>query len=163
LLYPDPEPLHAEGAATFSVADAVALFREAVIVVEPALTPAATPDGDTVAIAAFDVVQTAVEVISAVVPSLYVATAANAWVFPAATLAGLGEIAMDFSVAGAGGAAATTVTDAVFAVTPLIEAAIVAEPAMAPVAFPPALTVTMAGLEDIHVAVALTSEVDPSL
>lgn len=148
-------------ATTFSVTVAVIPFSEAVMIVDPALTPVATPDGATVAIAAFDVVQAAVEVITDVVPSLYVAFAANAWTVPTATLAGFGEIVMDCSVADV--AATATVTDAVFAVTPPIEAEIVADPATTPVAVPPAMTVTIAGLEETHVAVEVTSEEDPSV
>lgn len=146
-----------------SVADAVTLFSEAVMVVEPAATGVASPAELIVAMAGFEDDQIAEGVMSLVVPSLYVAFAANACVVPTATLAGFGDIAMDFSVGGAGGTAAATVTDAVFAATAPMEAAIVAEPATTPVAFPPALTVTTAGLEDTHVADAVTSEAVPSL
>lgn len=65
----------------------------------------------------------------------------------------------------------TAIDDTVFAVTvsaavpliPLTVAVIVVDPAATPVASPPVVMVAVAVLDEIHVAVAVTFPVDPSL
>jgi hypothetical protein len=76
-------------------------------------------------------------------------------------LAFAGEMEMDERV-GAGGVVAVTVR-VVVALTPLYEAAIVADPAAPPVARPEALMVAVAAAELVHVADVVTTAAELSL
>jgi hypothetical protein len=80
----------------------------------------------------------------------------NCCVEPVATLGVGGVTAMDDTVF------AVTVSAAV-PLMPLTVAVIVVEPAATPVARPAALTVAVAVLEELHVAVAVTFPLEPSL
>lgn len=159
LLYPDPALLHPDGPATVSVADAVRLFSEAVMVVEPAATPAAKPAVLIVALAGFEDDQVAEEVTFCEVPSLSVSVAVICRVAPAATLP-TGAERVIVPVAGGGSAATFSVTPAetLFSV-----AVMVAEPALRAVATPDAVTVATAALDVVQAAVEVTLAVVPSL
>ena len=82
----------------------------------------------------------------------------NCWVAPAAMPAVAGVTAIDCSVGATTGTVSVTV-----AVKPLYCAVIVVEPAPTAVASPLALIVATPVLEELHVACAVTSPVDPSL
>lgn len=142
---------------TVRVAVPVTPLRVAVTVVEPAATPVANPDA-TVATVGFELVQVAVVVTFPVVPSLYVAVAANCWVAPTAMLVAAGVTAMEVRVA----TGAETVTAAV-ALTPVRVAVTVVEPVVSAVASPAALMFATAGFEDTQVALVVTFAVEPSL
>jgi hypothetical protein len=77
---------------------------------------------------------------------------------PIAKLAGFGDTAIAVTVF----AAAVTLSAAV-PLTPLSEAVMVLEPAVAPVAKPDELTVATAALEDVQVAADVTFAVELSL
>jgi hypothetical protein len=142
---------------TVRVAVPLMPLRVAVRVVEPAATAVASPDA-TVATVGFELVQVAVVVTFPVVPSLYVAVAANCWVAPTAILAVAGVTAIEVTIATEAG----TVTVAV-ALTPLTVAVTVVEPEVSAVASPAALMLATAGFEDTQVALVVTSAVDLSL
>jgi hypothetical protein len=133
-------------------------LRVAVRVVEPAATPVASPDG-AVATVGFELVQVAVVVTFPVVPSLYVAVAANCWVAPTAILAVAGVTAIEVSVATGAG----TVRVAALLLMPLTVAVTVVEPVVSAVASPAALMLATAGFEDTQVALVVTFAVEPSL
>lgn len=145
-------------AVTSSVARAVKLPSVAVMVTAPAAIAVARPEPFTVATAVFDELQLMPEVGVAVVPLLYVAVAVNCCVVPTVTETVAGERE-----------SAVMVTDAAFTVrsvdplTPLSEAATVAEPAATPVAMPLVLTVAIAVFDELHATDAVTFAVEPSL
>jgi hypothetical protein len=134
-------------------------LRVAVTVVEPAATAVATPDALIVATVGFELVQVAVVVTFPVVPSLYVAVAANCWVAPTAMLAVAGVTAIEVTVATEAG----TVRVAALLLMPLTVAVTVVDPVVSAVASPAALMVATAWFEDTHVALVVTSAVDLSL
>jgi hypothetical protein len=109
-----------------------------------------------VATASFELVQSAVELISAVEPSLYVAVAVNCCVAPTARLGVVGDNEMAVT------ALDVTVSVAV-PLTPLIEAVTVVEPVATAVASPDEPIVATEGLTAVQFAVAVTSAVEPSL
>jgi hypothetical protein len=81
------------GGAACMVSVAVPLIplADAVMVEVPAATPVANPEEAIVATVVVAEVQVAVVVMSAVVPSLYTAVAANCWVAPMTMLAVFGD------------------------------------------------------------------------
>ena len=143
---------------TVRVAVPVTPLRVAVTVVEPAATAVASPDA-TVATVGFELVQVAVVVTFPVVPSLYVAVAANCWVAPTAILAVAGVTAIEATVA----AEAGTVRVAALLLMPLMVAVTVVEPVVSAVASPAALMLATAGFEDTQLALVVTFAVEPSL
>jgi hypothetical protein len=118
----------------------------------------ASPAALIVAVAGVELVQLAVEVITAVEPSLYVAVAVNCCVATAEMLAVLGVTAIEVSVF----AIAPTASVAA-PLTPLSDAVIVVEPVDNPVTNPSEFTVATVAVELVQVAVVVTSAVEPSL
>jgi hypothetical protein len=111
-----------------------------------------------VAVAGVELVHVAVEVTTAVEPSLYVAVAVNCCVAPGEMLAVLGAIEIETSVF----TAAPTVSVAV-PLTPLSDAVIVVEPAATPLANPAEFTVPTVAVELVQLAVVVTFAVELSL
>jgi hypothetical protein len=135
----------------------VTLFNVAVMFVEPTPVTVARPVAAIVAVAAFEDAQATCIVRFCVVLSLNVPTALYCCVWPFATVAVVGVIAMDCSVA------AVTVSVAELLVTAPDVALIVALPTPAPVAKPVALIVATVVADELHVAVFVRFCVLPSL
>lgn len=148
----------AVAAVTVTFARPLTPSREAMMVVEPAATPVATPEEFTEAIAELVTVQLAVVVTFAVELSSYVAVAVNCWVAPTTKLALVGETVMDVNVLAAIG----TVTVAC-ALTPLNVAVTVVEPAATPVNIPAEFTIASVAFAVLQVAVFVTFAVELSL
>jgi hypothetical protein len=146
------------GGVTVSWAVALMPLRAAVRVTSPpATTPVARPELLTVAMEVLLEVHVALLVTSRVEPSLYLPVAVNCCVLPAGTEA---EEGVSWREVGTGG---VTVSWAV-ALTPLRVAVRVTGPPIAtPVARPELLTVAMEVLLEVHVALLVTSRVEPSL
>ncbi len=143
-------------AVTVSIALPLTPFDDAVMLVEPAATPVASPVPFIVATAALAAVQLTVELTFAVVPSLYFDVAVNCCVMPAEILP------LDGATVIAANVFAATVSVALPLTTP--NAAVTVElPDATPVASPVVFSVATAGSEDVQLTVELTFAVDPSL
>jgi hypothetical protein len=143
------------GAVIVSGTEALIEPSAAVMFVAPCARPEASPAPFTVATAGTEDFQVTETVRSCMVPSLYVPVAANCCVFPAATLAMLGEIVIETRTAGA----TLSVAD------PLIGpevAVMLVEPVPVPTASPPAIDATCVML-DAQVADEVRSCVLPSV
>jgi hypothetical protein len=163
-------PFAIDGAAGVTVIDcsvaavpvSVAVFEVtpfivAVMLVEPMPVTVASPVAAIVAAAVFDEVHVTCVVKFCVVLSLKVPTALYCCVCPFATVADVGVIAIDCSVA------AVTVSVAELLVTAPDVALIVALPTPAPVASPVVLIVATVVADELHVAVFVKFCVVPSL
>ncbi len=127
------------------------------MVVEPEATPVASPVESIVATVSFELAQVAVELISAVEPSLYFAVAVNCCVAPIAMPGVVGDNEIEVIVLDV-----VTVSVAV-PLTPLTAAVTIVEPAATAVASPVELTVATAVFAAVQLAVELIFAVEPSL
>jgi len=143
-------------AGTVSVVLPVTPPEFAEIVVVPAATVVARPPAAMVAAAVLDDVQVTVAVRFCVEPSEYVPVAVNCWVRPGRTLGLAGVTAMESS-------SGDSTVSPVFPVTPPDVAEMVVVPSATVVARPPAAMVAVAGVDDVQVAEAVRSSVEPSV
>jgi hypothetical protein len=135
----------------------VTLFSVAVMLVEPMPVTVARPPAAIVAAAVFDDVHVTCVVTFCVELSLKVPTALYCCVCPFATVADVGVIAIDCSVA------AVPVSVAVFEVTPFIVAVMFVEPTPVTVARPVAAIVAAAVFDEVQVTCVVRFCVELSL
>jgi hypothetical protein len=144
------------GAVTSKVLELVTEPERAVMAVVPATKLEARPAPFTLAIAGADELHVTELVRSRTLPSVYVPIAVNACVRPAATLAGLGETAIDTRAGG------LTVSAVEFLTAPEV-AVIFAIPIVPLVANPPGTIDATRGVSEDQTAEAVKSWTLPSV
>ena len=144
------------GGETVRIAEPPMLPELAVMMAVPATKLEARPVPFTLAIGGADELHVTELVRFSTLPSVYVPVAVNEWVRPAATLAGLGETAIDTR------AGELTVSPVEFLTAPEV-AMMFATPTLALVASPPAAIDATPGVSEDQTAEAVKSWTLPSV